>query len=228
MAKATKKQVLGRGLTTILEDSKNNPGSISNINTNYSTEIDISKISLNPFQPRSAFDKEKLDELVISIKNIGLIQPITIKKISKNKFQLISGERRLRAFKKLKIDKIPCYIRKADDQQSLEMALVENIHRQDLDSIEIAISYKRLIEEIKLTQEELSEKIGKKRSTITNYLRLLKLNPIIQSGIKDGFISMGHGRAMINIDDEKLQLSIYERIISVSYTHLTLPTILLV
>ena len=214
MAKATKKQVLGRGLTTILEDSKSNPGSISNINTNYSTEIDISKISLNPFQPRSAFDKEKLDELVVSIKNIGLIQPITIKKISKNKFQLISGERRLRAFKKLKIDKIPCYIRKADDQQSLEMALVENIHRQDLDSIEIAISYKRLIEEIKLTQEELSEKIGKKRSTITNYLRLLKLNPIIQSGIKDGFISMGHGRAMINIDDEKLQLSIYERIIS--------------
>ena len=214
MAKATKKQVLGRGLTTILDDSKNNPGSISNINTNYSTEIDISKISLNPFQPRSAFDKEKLDELVISIKNIGLIQPITIKKISKNKFQLISGERRLRAFKKLKIDKIPCYIRKANDQQSLEMALVENIHRQDLDSIEIAISYKRLIEEIKLTQEELSEKIGKKRSTITNYLRLLKLNPIIQSGIKDGFISMGHGRAMINIDDEKTQISIYEKIIS--------------
>ena len=214
MAKATKKQVLGRGLTSILEDSKNNLGSISKINKNYSTEIDISKITLNPFQPRSAFDKEKLEELVISIKNIGLIQPITIKKISKNKFQLISGERRLRAFKKLKIDKIPCYIRKANDQQSLEMALVENIHRQDLDSIEIAISYKRLIEEIKITQGELSEKIGKKRSTITNYLRLLKLNPIIQSGIKDGFISMGHGRAMINIDDEKLQLSIYERIIS--------------
>ena len=214
MAKATKKQVLGRGLTSILEDSKNNLGSISKINKNYSTEIDISKIALNPFQPRSAFDKEKLEELVISIKNIGLIQPITIKKISKNKFQLISGERRLRAFKKLKIDKIPCYIRKANDQQSLEMALVENIHRQDLDSIEIAISYKRLIEEIKITQGELSEKIGKKRSTITNYLRLLKLNPIIQSGIKDGFISMGHGRAMINIDDEKLQLSIYERIIS--------------
>ena len=227
MAKATKKQVLGRGLTTILEDSKNNPGSISNINTNYSTEIDISKISLNPFQPRSAFDKEKLDELVISIKNIGLIQPITIKKISKNKFQLISGERRLRAFKKLKIDKIPCYIRKANDQQSLEMALVENIHRQDLDSIEIAISYKRLIEEIKLTQEELSEKIGKKRSTITNYLRLLKLNPIIQSGIKDGFISMGHGRAMINIDDEKLQLSIYERIISKNLSMYLLRQILM-
>ena len=112
------------------------------------------------------------------------------------------------------IDKIPSYLRKANDQESLEMALVENIHRQDLDAIEIAISYKRLIEEIKLTQEELSDKIGKKRSTVSNYLRLLKLNPIVQSGIKDGFISMGHGRAMINIDDEKLQLSIYEKVIS--------------
>ena len=214
MAKATKKQVLGRGLETILKDSKNKPSSISNLKTNYSTEIEVSNIILNPFQPRSAFDKEKLNELVISIKNIGLVQPITVKKLSKKKFQLISGERRLRAFKQLKINKIPCYIRKADDQQSLEMALVENIHRQDLDSIEIAISYKRLIEEIKLTQEELSDKIGKKRSTISNYLRLLKLNPIVQSGIKDGFISMGHGRAMINIEDEKLQLSIYEKIIS--------------
>ena len=214
MAKATKKQVLGRGLTSILKDSKNKTSSISKIKTNYSTEIEISKITLNPFQPRSAFNKEKLEELIISIKNIGLIQPITVKKLSKNEFQLISGERRLRAFKQLKINKIPCHIRKANDQESLEMALVENIHRQDLDAIEIAISYNRLIEEIKLTQEELSDKIGKKRSTISNYLRLLKLNPIIQSGIKDGFISMGHGRAMINIDDEKLQLSIYEKIIS--------------
>ncbi len=214
MARATKKQVLGRGLTSILKDSKNKSTSISNVTNKISSEVDISKISLNPFQPRSSFDREKLDELVISIKNIGLIQPITIKKNSKNNFQLISGERRLRAFKELKITKIPCYIRKANDQQSLEMALVENIHRQDLDSIEIAISYKRLIEEINLTQEELSKKIGKKRSTITNYLRLLKLNPIIQSGIKDGFITMGHGRAMINIDDEKTQLTIYEKIIS--------------
>ena len=214
MAKATKKQVLGRGLETILKDSKNKPSSISNLKTNYSTEIEVSNIILNPFQPRSAFDKEKLNELVISIKNIGIVQPITVKKLTKKKFQLISGERRLRAFKQLKINKIPCYIRKADDQQSLEMALVENIHRQDLDSIEIAISYKRLIEEIKLTQEELSDKIGKKRSTISNYLRLLKLNPIVQSGIKDGFISMGHGRAMINIEDEKLQLSVNEKIIS--------------
>ena len=214
MAKAIKKQALGRGLKKILKESTKNPSSISKLKTNYSTEIEISKIRLNPYQPRSVFDKEKLNELIVSIKNIGLIQPITVKKISKNEFQLISGERRLRAFKNLGINKIPSYLRKANDQESLEMALVENIHRQDLDAIEIAISYKRLIEEIKLTQEELSDKIGKKRSTVSNYLRLLKLNPIVQSGIKDGFISMGHGRAMINIDDEKLQLSIYEKVIS--------------
>tara|TARA_B100001093_G_scaffold288540_1_gene275617 strand:+ start:510 stop:1391 length:882 start_codon:yes stop_codon:yes gene_type:complete len=214
MAKASKKQVLGRGLSSILKDSKNNSELISNKKINSTLEIEISKISLNPFQPRSTFDKEKLNELIISIKNIGLIQPITVKKISKNKFQLISGERRLRAFKQLNIKNIPSYVRNANDSQSLEMALVENIHRQDLDSIEIAISYKRLIEEINLTQEELSTKIGKKRSTIANYLRLLKLNPIIQSGIKDGFITMGHGRAMINIEDEEQQLNIYEKIIS--------------
>ena len=214
MAKAIKKQVLGRGLSSILKDSKNNSELISNKKINSTLEIEISKISLNPFQPRSTFDKEKLNELIISIKNIGLIQPITVKKISKNKFQLISGERRLRAFKQLNIKNIPSYVRNANDSQSLEMALVENIHRQDLDSIEIAISYKRLIEEINLTQEELSTKIGKKRSTIANYLRLLKLNPIIQSGIKDGFITMGHGRAMINIEDEEQQLNIYEKIIS--------------
>ncbi|MCH1484711.1 MAG: ParB/RepB/Spo0J family partition protein [Flavobacteriaceae bacterium] len=214
MAKALKKQVLGRGLSTILKDSKNKSKLISARKLNSILEIDVSKIDVNPFQPRSTFDKEKLDELITSIKNIGLIQPVTVKNISKNKFQLISGERRLKAFKELKIKKIPSYVRNADDNESLEMALVENIHRQDLDSIEIAISYKRLIDEIKLTQEELSLKIGKKRSTISNYLRLLKLNPIIQSGIKDGFISMGHGRSMINIDDEKMQINIYEKIIS--------------
>lgn len=214
MAKAVKKQVLGRGLDSILNDTNNKNNPLSKISKDSSSNIEVSKISLNPFQPRSTFDKEKLDELIISIKNIGLIQPITIKKTSKNKYQLISGERRLRAFKKLNLSKIPCHIRKANDEQSLEMALVENTHRQDLDPIEIAISYKRLIEEIKLTQDELSERIGKKRSTISNYLRLLKLNPIIQGGIKDGFISMGHGRSMINIDDERIQLSIYEKIIS--------------
>ena len=151
--------------------------------------------------------------MVQSIKSVGLIQPITVRKISKNEFQLISGERRLRAFKKLNLIKIPAYIRDVNDQESLEMALIENIQRDDLDSIEIAISYKRLIDEINLTQEELGKKIGKKRSTISNYLRLLKLNPIIQSGIKDKFISMGHGRALINIDERDLQMKIYEIII---------------
>ena len=202
------------GYRQFLKNQKIKAELISRVNLNSMTEIDLSKIEVNPFQPRSTFDKEKLSELIISIKNIGLIQPVTLKKISKNKFQLISGERRLKAFKELKLKKIPSYIRNANDQESLEMALVENIHRQDLDSIEIAISYKRLIDEINLTQEELSSKIGKKRSTISNYLRLLKLNPIIQSGIKDGFISMGHGRAMINIEDKNLQLNIYEKIIS--------------
>ena len=214
MAKATKKQVLGRGLKSILKDNKNKRNSISKISEKYISDVEISRISVNPFQPRTKFDREKLNELIISVRNIGLIQPITVKKVSKNTYQLISGERRLRAFQELKINKIPAYIRKADDHQSLEMALVENIHRQDLDSIEIAISYKRLIEEIKLTQDELSSKIGKNRSTISNYLRLLKLNPIIQSGIKDGFITMGHGRAMINIENERQQLIIYEKIIS--------------
>ena len=214
MAKATKKKVLGRNLSSILKDSNNKSKLISNFKKNFGNEIEISKIKLNPFQPRSTFKREKLDELITSIKNIGLIQPITIKQTSKNNFQLISGERRLRAFKELGISKIPCYIRKANDQQSLEMALVENISRQDLDSIEIAISYQRLIDEINITQDELSKKIGKKRSTISNYLRLLKLNPIIQSGIKDGFITMGHGRAMINIEDENIQLSIYKKIIT--------------
>jgi len=214
MAKATKKKVLGRDLSSILKDSNNKSKLISNFKKKFGHEIELSKIKLNPFQPRSTFKREKLDELITSIKNIGLIQPITIKQISKNHFQLISGERRLRAFKELEIKKIPCYIRKANDHESLEMALVENINRQDLDSIEIAISYKRLIDEINITQDELSKKIGKKRSTISNYLRLLKLNPIIQSGIKDGFITMGHGRAMINIEDENKQLSIYKKIIS--------------
>ena len=208
-----KESVLGRGLSSILNDPSNNSLKISErSNPNYS-KISLKKISLNPNQPRTNFNNENLDELVQSIKSVGLIQPITVRKISKNEFQLISGERRYRAFKKLNIGKIPAYIRDANDQESLEMALIENIQRDDLDSIEIAICYKRLIEDINLTQEELGKKIGKKRSTISNYLRLLKLNPIIQSGIKDNFISMGHGRALINIDDNKLQMKIYEIII---------------
>ena len=205
--------VLGRGLSSILNDSSNKSSKISEkLNPNYS-KISLKKISVNPNQPRTNFNDEILNELVQSIKSVGLIQPITVRKISKNEFQLISGERRLRAFKKLNLGKIPAYIRDVNDQESLEMALIENIQRDDLDSIEIAISYKRLIDEINLTQDELGKKIGKKRSTISNYLRLLKLNPIIQSGIKDNFISMGHGRALINIEERKLQMKIYEIII---------------
>lgn len=208
-----KRTVLGRGLSSILNDSSNESSKISEkLNPNYS-KISLKKISVNPNQPRTNFNDGILNELVQSIKSVGLIQPITVRKISKNEFQLISGERRLRAFKKLNLVKIPAYIRDVNDQESLEMALIENIQRDDLDSIEIAISYKRLIDEINLTQDELGKKIGKKRSTISNYLRLLKLNPIIQSGIKDDFISMGHGRALINIEERKLQMKIYEIII---------------
>jgi ParB family chromosome partitioning protein len=205
---ANKKQVLGRGLSAML--SSNETDTIKS-STN---EINVDKISVNPFQPRSNFNNSSLQELSVSIKNIGIIQPITVRKIDNNTYQLISGERRLRACKEIGLKKIPAFVREANDQDSLEMALVENIHRQDLDAIEIAISYQRLIEEINLTQEELSHKIGKNRTTISNYLRLLKLDPIIQSGIRDGFISMGHGRALININSNKDQLNIYKKIIS--------------
>ena len=205
---ANKKQVLGRGLSAMLS-SKETDTIKSSVN-----EINIHEISVNPFQPRSNFNNTSLQELSVSIKNIGIIQPITVRKVGNNDYQLISGERRLRACKEIGLKKIPAYVREANDQDSLEMALVENIHRQDLDAIEIAISYQRLIEEINLTQEELSDKIGKNRTTISNYLRLLKLDPIIQSGIRDGFISMGHGRALININSDKVQLNIYKKIIS--------------
>ncbi|MGY8918925.1 MAG: ParB/RepB/Spo0J family partition protein [Flavobacteriales bacterium] len=205
---ASKKQGLGRGLSAMLSSEKLDTDK-SNIN-----DIELSEISVNPFQPRSNFSNNSLKELSISIKNIGIIQPITVRKIENNKYQLISGERRLRACKEIGLKKIPAFVRMANDQDSLEMALVENIHRQDLDAIEIAISYQRLLEEINLTQEELSDKIGKNRTTISNYLRLLKLDPIIQSGIRDGFISMGHGRALINVRSNQEQLNIYKKIIS--------------
>ena len=205
---ANKKQVLGRGLSAML--SSNEADTIkSSVN-----EININEISVNPFQPRSNFNNTSLQELIVSIKNIGIIQPITVRKTENNNYQLISGERRLRACKEIGLKNIPAFVREANDQDSLEMALVENIHRQDLDAIEIAISYQRLIEEINLTQEELSDKIGKNRTTISNYLRLLKLDPIIQSGIRDGFISMGHGRSLINVNSNKNQLNIYKKIIS--------------
>lgn len=218
MAKATQKQALGRGLSALLKDPNNDIKSATDKNADKVVgnivELDLVAIEVNPFQPRSNFNDEALKELASSIKELGVIQPITVRKLDFNKYQLVSGERRFRASKLVGLETIPAYIRIANDQESLEMALVENIQRQDLDPIEIALSYQRLIDEIQLTQEKMSERVGKKRSTITNYLRLLRLDPIIQTGIRDGFLSMGHGRALVNIDKKDDQLSLYEKIIS--------------
>ncbi|MEM9680814.1 MAG: ParB/RepB/Spo0J family partition protein [Bacteroidota bacterium] len=218
MAKATKKQALGRGLSALLKDPDNDIKTAQDKNADKVVgniiELDIKDVEVNPFQPRTNFNEETLRELASSIRELGVIQPITVRKLAFNKYQLVSGERRYRASKLIGLETIPAYIRIANDQESLEMALVENIQRQDLDPIEIALSYQRLIDEIKLTQEQMSERVGKKRSTIANYLRLLKLDPIIQTGMRDGFISMGHGRAMINIDTPVDQLEVYEKIIS--------------
>ena len=210
MAKAYKKRVLGRGLSAILSDDDNNRFSENRVNS--ISKILIDNIKLNPNQPRTNFDQKAIEELASSIKELGLIQPITIQK-NNDSYELISGERRLRAFKFLNLNEIPAYVREADDQTSLEMALVENIQRKDLDPIEIAISYKRLIEELKISHDQMSKRVGKDRSTITNYMRLLKLDPIIQSGIRDEFISMGHGRALIGIGSHEIQLSVYEKIL---------------
>lgn len=217
MAKATRKQALGRGLSALLNDPENDIRSATDKNADKVVgniiELDLERIEVNPFQPRSNFNDESLKELATSIRELGVIQPITVRKLGFNEYQLVSGERRFRASKLLGLETIPAYIRIANDQESLEMALVENIQRQDLDPIEIALSYQRLIDEINLTQEKLSDRVGKKRSTIANYLRLLKLDPIIQTGMRDGFLSMGHGRALVNIEDRRDQISIYERII---------------
>lgn len=217
MAKATRKQALGRGLSALLKDPDNDIQSAKDKNADKVVgnivELDLDAIEVNPFQPRTSFNEESLNELASSIKELGVIQPITVRKLGFNKYQLVSGERRYRASKLVGLTSIPAYIRIANDQESLEMALVENIQRQDLDPIEIALSYQRLIDEIQLTQEEMSERIGKNRSTIANYLRLLKLDPIIQTGMRDGFLSMGHGRAIIAISDLSLQLNVYEQII---------------
>lgn len=220
MAKATRKQALGRGLSALLKDPDNDIKSAEDKNADklvgHIVELELSAIEVNPFQPRTSFNEESLKELASSIRELGVIQPITVRKLDFNKYQLVSGERRYRASKLVGLETIPAYIRIANDQESLEMALVENIQRQDLDPIEISLSYQRLIDEINLTQEQLSERIGKNRSTIANYLRLLKLDPIIQTGMRDGFLSMGHGRALINVDDPQKQLDIYEKIIQKS------------
>lgn len=217
MAKSKRKKVLGRGLSALLNDTDNDIESVVDKNTENIIgniiDLPLENINNNPFQPRTHFNEETLKELSVSIKELGVIQPITVRKIKGNQYELVSGERRLRASKLAGLDRIPSYVRLANDQESLEMALVENIQRQDLDPIEIGLSYQRLIDEIKLTQDQLSERVGKKRSTISNYMRLLKLDPIIQTGIRDQFITMGHGRALVNIEDSKLQLDLYKQIV---------------
>ena len=218
MSKAKKqKKVLGRGLAALLDDSGSKSISFDKPKNNFSSseEINIEHIEINPNQPRLTIDNIKLENLSDSIKELGIIQPITVRKVTSDKYQIISGERRFRASKLAGLLSIPCYIKKIDGEtDSLKMALVENVQRVDLDPIEIALTYNRLINELNITQDQLSKIVGKDRTTISNIIRLLKLDPIVQSGIRDGFLSMGHGRALINIEKQSDQLNIYEKIIS--------------
>lgn len=204
-----RKSALGRGLGALIENAdevtqRRETKPAASIN-----EIEIGKIEVNPWQPRTKFDEERLLELSESIKQIGIVQPLTLRQIGPNKYQLIAGERRYRASKLAGLEKVPAYVRTADDDTMLEMALVENIQREDLDPIEVAISYQRLIDECKLTQESMSERVGKKRSTIANYLRLLKLPAEVQLGLVEKHISMGHARAIVSVEDSNAQLMIF-------------------
>ena len=216
MSLQNKKRGLGRGLDAILQSPETDITS-SDISGNYVAgavaELNIDFIEANPFQPRTDFDDNALNELAESIKVQGVIQPVTVRKMGRDKYQLISGERRLRASKLAGLKTIPVYIRVANDEQMLEMALIENTHREGLNAIEVALSYQRLIEECNITQEQLSEKVGKDRSTVTNFLRLLKLPPEVQVALRDGFISMSQARAIINIEDKTKQLIILKEII---------------
>ncbi|MCO6498760.1 MAG: ParB/RepB/Spo0J family partition protein [Vicingus serpentipes] len=214
----SKKPALGRGLSALLENAatditSNTIGEGANNVVGSVSSILIEDIETNPFQPRTQFEKEALMDLSNSIKELGIIQPITVRKLGYGKYQLISGERRFRASQIAGLKEVPAFIRIANDQEMLEMALVENIQRQDLDALEVAFSYQKLIEECDLTQEQLSERVSKKRSTVANYLRLLKLPAEIQLAIRTKDVSMGHARALVNIDDEKKQLGIARRVI---------------
>ena len=210
------KRALGRGLNAILQSPETDI-TTKDISGNYVAgaiaEIDIDLIETNPFQPRTEFDETALRELSQSIKEQGVIQPVTVRKLGYNKYQLISGERRLRASKMAGLKTIPVFIRVANDEQMLELALIENIHRENLNAIEVAISYQRLIDECNMTQEEVSDKVGKSRSAVANFLRLLKLPAEVQIAIRDGHISMGHARALINISDKEQQLKLLQQII---------------
>lgn len=222
---AEKRNALGKGLSALLNDSPSvnqnkggvnngNSGSVSETNSLGSIgEVKISEIEVNPFQPRTEFDEQALADLSSSIKLQGLIQPITVRRINAHSYQLISGERRLRASKLAGLTQIPAYIRSANDQQMLEMALIENIQREDLNAIEVALSFQRMIDELKLKQEELGDRVSKNRSTVTNYLRLLKLPPTIQVSLRDGEISMGHAKALLAVDNAATQLFIHQQII---------------
>ena len=208
-----KRNALGRGLGALIDDSnvirEQNP---------VSNEILISEIEANPFQPRVHFDEEALNELAASIREVGIIQPITLRKIGEKKYQIIAGERRFRASKLAGLTKVPAFVRLAGDEAMLELALVENIQREDLDAIEVALSYQRLMEECRLTQETLSDRVGKKRSTISNYLRLLRLPAVIQKAIREQEITMGHARALINIADSETQVMVYRQVVKYDFS----------
>ena len=212
------KRALGRGLSALLENSSTDVTSSGNDEVSKVVGsialLPLAQIETNPFQPRTEFEKEALSELTQSIQEHGIIQPLTVRKLGYDKYQLISGERRFRASQILGLTEVPAYIRIANDQAMLEMALVENIQRKDLNAIEVALSFKRLIQECDLTQEALSDKVSKDRSTVTNYLRLLKLPATINLAIQGIKITMGHARAIINITDEKAQLSLFEQILN--------------
>jgi ParB family chromosome partitioning protein len=220
----SKKKALGRGLSALLSDSTPDEKLEVDIQSPAETpaktptaggiaEIPVAEIEVNPFQPRTHFDEDALLELAESIKVHGIIQPITVRRLSANQYQLISGERRFQASKLAGLEKIPAYIRSANDQQMLEMALIENIQRENLNAIEIALSYQRLISECNLKQEELGERVGKNRATVTNYLRLLRLPPDIQIAVRDNKLSMGHARAIINVESPEKQLYIFRKIL---------------
>ena len=221
-----KRNALGRGLSALLDDNETvnkpqrtqsglAPAKVEKVatNTNFE-EILLRQIEVNPFQPRIDFDEEAIEELAESIRIQGIIQPITVRRLAENSYQLISGERRFQASKRAELEKIPAYIRTADDQQMLEMALIENIQRENLNAVEVALSYQRLMEECDLKQEELGDRVGKKRTTVNNYLRLLRLPLSIQMGVRDKRISFGHARALINVDNSDFQLALFDKIVT--------------
>lgn len=210
---AQKRNALGRGLDALFSMDEVQTGGSSSI-----SEVELSKIQVNPNQPRREFDPVALQELADSIREIGIIQPITLRKINDEEYQIIAGERRFRASQMAGLERVPSYIRTADDENVLEMALIENIQREDLNSVEIALTYQHLLDQYGLTQERLSERVGKKRTTVANYLRLLKLPAPVQMGLKNKQIDMGHARALLSLDDPKLQVKLYEEIVAQGYS----------